>query len=201
MLTIIQVSAGKPGLLGEFRGRQVQSGIVKQRVEDERVYVGALGLEPDDQADKRVVAGKQVHGGPLKAVYAYPLDHLAEWNAELSSGVSPGISFGENLTVHGMLETDVRIGDEFRCGDVVLRVTSPRRPCYKLGLHLGEYVPVRMNQTGRCGWYFQVLSPGYLPTAGAMLELIASDPSAPTVAEAFAAKVRANPEIPGPPAV
>lgn len=199
MLTLVQVSVGTPAPLGKTDETEVRSSIVKQRVEAPFVHLGPMGIIGDEQADQRVIRGKRVHGGPLKAVYAYPLEHLALWTAELPGGVSPGSSFGENLTVTGATEEDVQIGDEFCYGDVVLQVTSPRRPCYKLGLHMGEDIPRRMMANGRCGWYFKVVSPGELPTTGITLDLIGRVNGAQTVAEAFAEKVRREPAIPGPP--
>jgi MOSC domain-containing protein YiiM len=153
------------------------------------------GVDGDEQADKRVVRGKRVHGGRFQAVYAYPLDHLALWAAELGISDRPGI-FGENLTVAGITEYDVRIGDVFRWGDVELRVSKPRRPCYKLPMHLGvDNVARLMNQNGRCGFYFEVITPGTV-RANASLELVSSDQTGLTIASVFAAKVRADPTIP-----
>jgi MOSC domain-containing protein YiiM len=195
MLEVVQVSVGVPTLLGTYRGREVISSIKKSDVGTNLVTITPDGIEGDEQADKRTIRGKRIHGGQFQAVYAYPLDHLSLWAAELGISDVPGI-FGENLTVAGITEHDVRIGDMFRWGDVELRVSKPRRPCYKLPMHLGvDNVAQLMNQNGRCGFYFEVITPGTVQI-DADLELVSSGPNGLTIASAFAAKVRADPTIP-----
>ncbi len=195
-MEVVQVSVGTPTLLGTYRGREVISSIKKSGVVGSNlVTVTPNGIEGDEQADKRVIRGRRIHGGQFQAVYAYPLVHLGLWAAELGISDTPGI-FGENLTVADITEEDVRIGDTFRWGDVELRVSKPRRPCYKLPMHLGvPDVALQMTQNGRCGWYFEVVTPGTV-RADAGLELTSSDPDGLTIATAFAAKVRADPTIP-----
>jgi MOSC domain-containing protein YiiM len=195
MPEVVQVSVGTPTRLGTYRNREVISSIRKSDVGTNLVTVTPDGIEGDEQADKRVVRGKRIHGGQFQAVYAYPLDHLGLWAAELGISDRPG-TFGENLTVAGLTERDVRSGDLFRWGDVELRVAKPRRPCYKLPMHLGvPDVALQMNRNGRSGWYFEVVTPGTVRT-DAGLELVSSNPNGLTVAFAFAAKVRADPTIP-----
>lgn len=198
VFTVVQVNVGTPALLGQQRGRDVYSSIKKRPVTGPSVMVHPLGVEGDEQADKREINGKRVHGGVLQAVYAYPVEHLPLWMRELGIDLLPA-AFGENLSVLGTQEGDVCIGDEYRCGGLVLRVTKPRRPCYKLPMHLGvPDAPQRMNANGLCGWYFSVVTPGALDTNGTF-ELVRRPVGATTVAAAYAAKVRANPSIPGPP--
>jgi MOSC domain-containing protein YiiM len=195
MPEIVQVSVGTPDWLGDYKGREVFSSIVKKGVTPGLITVTPEGIEGDEQADKRVIRGKRIHGGQFQAVYAYPYEHLELWAAELNISEEPG-TFGENLTVAGITEHDVRIGDTFRWGDVELRVSKPRRPCYKLPMHLEvPDIALRMNQNGRCGWYFEVVTPGTVWT-DADLELLSSNPNGLTIAAAFAAKVRADPTIP-----
>jgi MOSC domain-containing protein YiiM len=199
-LEIVQINVGQPQYLAphpdsnRHRDRRVTSSIVKRRITGvDAVGVDACGLYDNHQADLRV------HGGVKKAIYAYPFEHLEQWGAELGSGVMPGESFGENLTVRGALEEEVFIGDTFRCGDVMLRVTGARRPCYKLARHMGDAVPLRMIETGRCGWYFSVLVPGMLPTRGGVLTRITQcEGVRVSVAQVFAEKMRREPGIPGP---
>lgn len=195
MPEVVQVSVGTPTLLGTYRGREVISSIQKYGVSANLIVVTPDGIEGDEQADKRVIRGKRVHGGQFQAVYAYPFDHLGLWAAELGISDKPA-TFGENLTVAGITEYDVRIGDMFRWGNVVLRVSKPRRPCYKLPLHLGVANAAQlMIRNGRCGFYCEVVTPGTV-RSGTGLELVSSDPSSPTIASAFAAKMRADPTIP-----
>lgn len=199
-LHVVQINVGQPRELrahpncNRHRDRTVISSMVKSCVTGKGfIHLTSLGLEGDSQADLRV------HGGEKKAIYAYPLRHIEHWSAELDSGAVPGKTFGENLTVLGADENDICIGDTFQCGEVVLRVSGPRRPCYKLARHLGDDVPQRMIETGRCGWYFSVVIPGSLPLERAVLKRIAQCEGVPvTVAQAFAEKMRREPGIPGP---
>lgn len=196
MSEIVQVSVGRPALLGTHGDKEVISSIRKSGIVGTRlISITPDGIEGDEQADTRVVRGKRIHGGQFKAVYAYPHAHLKLWAAELGIDERPGI-FGENLTVAGLTECDVRVGDLFKWGDVELRVSGPRRPCYKLPMHLGVHNAAwLMTQNGRCGFYFEVVTPGRVRTS-ASLKLVSSDPNNPTIASAFAAKMRADPTIP-----
>src|SRR5690349_15811997 len=99
-----------------WNAQTVTTGIFKEPVAG-RVKVTRLTLEGDTQVDRRY------HGGFNKAVYAYPFEHYARWEEFLSSTFSPG-HFGENLTVEGLLEETVCLGDVFRIGSAVLQVTQ-----------------------------------------------------------------------------
>lgn len=199
MPEIVQVSVGTPEVIGIRHGRDVISSIRKYALAGAEVELTPDGIVGDEQADTRVVGGNRVHGGILKAVYMYPATHLDAWAAEIGTSDRPG-TFGENLTVTELTEEDVRVGDQFRCGDVLLEVTKPRRPCYKLPIHLGvESASLQMMQNGRSGWYLSVLESGIV-RAGGDLELVHSDLTAPTIAEVFAAKVQSDPSVPDMPA-
>lgn len=132
------------------------------------VAVGASGLEGDEHAYKG-------HGGPNKAVLHYAFDHYADWIAEFPRAAAhlaaPG-AFGENLSSTGITEAMVCIGDTFRAGSVMLQVSQPRQPCWKLG-YLAEAprIPHRMQDNGWTGWYYRVLQPGSL-RAGDRIELV-----------------------------
>jgi MOSC domain-containing protein YiiM len=163
----VQVGAVQPLKVGEQR---VMSGIRKQAVRGP-VAVSALGLTGDEQADLTV------HGGLSKAVYAYPVEHYAFWREHrralgLSTDLSCG-SLGENLTLCGVLETSLYVGDELRIPDCVLRVTQPRRTCYKLNVAMDDPTAVRtMAQGGLSGFYLAVDVPGSL-MVGQTFEVIA----------------------------
>jgi MOSC domain-containing protein YiiM len=157
---LVSVNVGLPRYLGEHRGKPVESGIDKRPVTAEELWLDWVNLEGDGQAEL------DVHGGPDKAVYAYPSEHLAAWGEELGEEVGPA-AFGENLTTSGWTEDDVRIGDRWAWGDAVLEVCQPRWPCYKLALHRGRGdIQRRFRQSGRTGWYLRVLRPGRVPVAG-----------------------------------
>ena len=154
---VLSVQVGPARPLATGRG-EVASGIVKREVAG-RIAVGALGLAGDEQADLTV------HGGLAKAVYAYPVEHYAFWQARQAEwGVSPGLrngALGENLTIAGVLEADLYVGDELCFPDCTLRVTQPRHPCFKLNAVLQSEDAARsMSRSGYCGYYLAVDVPG-----------------------------------------
>ena len=134
------------------------------------VAVRPLGLAGDEQADL------SVHGGLDKAVYAYPVEHFAWWNerrreAHLPDGTRPLAygAMGENLTLEGVLEADLWVGDRLRIGDVLLEVESPRRPCYKFNAVMGyRHAVQHMMQSGYSGIYLSVVTPGQLQAGDAV---------------------------------
>ncbi len=141
-----------------------RSGIYKLPVTGP-VWAGKTDLAGDGQADLNV------HGGVDKAVYAYPAEHYPFWQAELGKELPFGV-FGENLTVEGLLEEEVCIGDVYAAGEVLLQVTQPRGPCWKLARRLGvSDLVTRYNLSGRTGFYLRVLQEGNL-AAGMVLERV-----------------------------
>lgn len=169
-------------------GRTVLSAIGKSDVSGP-VPVMPLGLVGDEQADLTV------HGGLEKAVYAYPAEHYAFWRqARQAAGVSAiddrllHGSLGENLTLEGLLEADVWAGDVLRFADCELQVRLPREPCGKLNIALGYSGAVRaMAQSGFCGFYLSVLTPGSLK-AGETFTLVPGQRST-DIPQLFAAKM------------
>ncbi len=153
-------------------GRKLVSAIGKTTVSGP-IEVGVLGLAGDEQADL------SVHGGLSKAVYALPSEHLAWWQAQrqvrgatmFEETLAPGY-LGENLSVQGVLEQDLFVGDRLDFGDVVLRVTQPREPCGKFNAVMGYAGAAKdMVQSGRCGFYLAVEQTGRLQ-AGATFQMI-----------------------------
>jgi MOSC domain-containing protein YiiM len=142
-----------------------------------RVAVRGSNLAGDEQSDLRV------HGGVEKAVYVYPHEHYAFWEAELPDTALGFGNFGENLTSTGILEHEVSIGDRLRIGGAEFRVTQPRVPCFKLGLRFGRPDLVkRFLAAGRSGFYLAVLREGELGAGDAIERVPVSTPSL-TVAE------------------
>lgn len=136
------------------------SGILKSAVEG-RVTVGPLGLAGDEQADSTV------HGGRDKAVYAYPVEHYAWWiEQRRASRMFPELpygSFGENLTLSGLLERELFVGDLLLFPDCTLRVTQPRSPCFKFNAVMDDpRAHERMRETGYSGFYLAVERAGTL---------------------------------------
>ncbi len=152
-LTLNSVNVGRSKKIGERDGKPVRSAIRKAPVLLPTIEVGPESLAGDTVADRRV------HGGPDKAVYAYPTDNW-DWWTEKGLACAPG-AFGENLTVTGADETAVRIGDRFRWGPVLFEVSQPRAPCSKFQLFSGrEDASALMTISGRCGWYLRVIETG-----------------------------------------
>ncbi len=181
--TILSVNVGQPGAVEvttpDGATHTVVTGIFKSPVTD-AVVVRGWGLEGDGQADTRVFHGQQVHGGERKAVYIYPAAHYADWQRELGRELPFG-QFGENLTVQGFLEDDVRVGDLLRAGTALLRVTEPRGPCYKLDIRMDmPEFKERMRASGRTGFYTSVVEPGTI-TVGDAIVSVTSNADAPTI--------------------
>lgn len=171
-LVSIQTGRVRPLMVG---GRKQVSAIGKSRVNGP-VAVGVLGLAGDEQADL------SVHGGLSKAVYALPSEHLAWWQVQrqahgatmFEETLAPGY-LGENLSLLGLLETDLFLGDRLDFGEVVLRVTQPREPCGKFNAVMGYALAAKdMVQSGRCGFYLAVEQSGTLQ-AGAACQVRAGE--------------------------
>lgn len=180
-LDLLAVSVGKPAPHGTWQGERVLSGIRKTPLATPHVFVGETNIDGDGQADLTV------HGGRDKAVYAYPADNWPWWRNEAAFDPRPA-SFGENLTLQGATENDVRIGDRFTWGpDVALEVSQPRAPCFKFAmLTLRQDLGTRMTVSARTGWYFRVLRTGIAPAQGSLARTH-TDELAPTIRDAFAA--------------
>jgi len=172
----------------QINGRAILTAIHKLPVSGV-VQALPLGLMGDEQADL------SVHGGLDKAVYAYPSEHYPFWQAQRSAAGLTGIddalpfgSVGENLSLQGVLETDVWVGDVLKFTSCELRVTQPREPCYKFNAAMGFSGAVRaMAQHTYCGFYLAVDEPGPL-TAGEAFELVPG-PRRLSIVESFQAKM------------
>lgn len=185
-MRLLSVNAGRVRPL-QIQGRRILTAIGKQPVCGP-VAIGPMGLDGDEQADPTV------HGGPAKAVYAYPVEHLPFWQAQRAeAGVSlfeealPHGFMGENLSIEGLTEHSVWIGDELQFPGCTLRVTAPREPCFKFAAVMG------LPRTGRlmmdalcCGFYLSVVQPGTVEAGHAFR--LQPGPRGLSVAQAFAAK-------------
>ncbi len=150
---IVSVNVGLPQTI-RWKGRTVETGIFKAPVEGP-CRVNRLNLEGDRQADLTV------HGGPDKAVYAYPMEHYDFWREFLGETDLPPGAFGENLTIEGLTEESIHIGDLLQIGITELVVTQPRQPCYKLAAKFGRTDIVRhFLESGYSGFYLAVRQEG-----------------------------------------
>lgn len=172
-MELISLNVGLPRDV-MWKGRTVTTGIYKEPVVG-TVRLRKLNLDGDRQADL------SVHGGPQKAVYAYPSEHYDYWRGELRRPELTWGMFGENFTTDGLLEKTTNIGDTFRIGSALVMVTQPRMPCYKLGIKFErDDILKRVLISLRSGFYFSVLEEGEV-AAGDEIKLVACDPNNITV--------------------
>lgn len=165
----INTALARPVLIG---GRKVMTAIHKQP-RTGPVEVRPMGLEGDEQADPTV------HGGLSKAVYAYPVEHYAFWQTvraqarvSLWEEALPHGAIGENLTITGVLESELHIGDILRFPNCSLAVSEPRYPCFKFNQAMGfPQAAALMTQNAWCGAYLSVRVPGRLQ-AGDPFEIV-----------------------------
>lgn len=178
---VISVNIGCPREV-PWGGRTVRTGIFKRPVSGS-VAVEGHNLAGDAQADPIH------HGGTLKAIYAYPSEHYRFWRAQLG-GLPDGWGvFGENLTLAGLLEHDLCVGDILAIGSAKLRVTEPRYPCFKLGIRLADdTVVARFLQANRPGMYFSVEQQGDV-RAGDPARVIFEHPGRLSIAELMRLRV------------
>jgi MOSC domain-containing protein YiiM len=174
-MKLVSVNVGLPRLLA-WGGVTFKTGIFKNPVSG-RVMLRTTNLDGDRQADL------SVHGGVNKAAYGYPSEHYAAWNAELPESALTWGAFGENFTTEGLLETAVSIGDRYRVGSAVVRVTTPRLPCFKLAAKFqSDDIITRFVLSGRCGFYFSVIEEGEVG-AGDEFALLRGEEPTLTIAE------------------
>jgi len=161
---VVSIQVGRPRAVAHDGGT-VTTAIWKDPVEGP-VRLGRLGFAGDASADT------VHHGGVDQAAYAYPIEHYAFWEPRLGARTKePGL-FGENLTIEGLLESDIRPDDVLRVGGATVRVTSPRSPCYKLGLRTGDPGIVGpFLASGRLGFYLAVVEEGEV-TAGDPIAIV-----------------------------
>jgi MOSC domain-containing protein YiiM len=172
---ILSLNVGRPQL-AVYKGATINTGIFKLPVTGP-VAMRTLNLDGDRQADL------SVHGGPFKAVYAYPSEHYDFWRNELNeAGLSWGM-FGENFTTEGLSEDDLHIGDRFKVGAGIVMVRQPRMPCYKLAAKFQrDDILERFLRSGRSGFYFSVEKEGEV-RAGDSFQLSTRAHDAVTISE------------------
>ena len=175
MGVVVSVNVGLPQDV-PWQGRMVRTAIWKKPVTG-RIFARRLNLDGDGQGDLRG------HGGEQRALMVYQLESYRYWANYLGrSDLVNGI-FGENLTVEGLADTEVCIGDRFRIGSAILEVSQPRDTCYRLGIRLeNPQMPALLVSHHRPGFYFRVIQEGDLG-AGDRIEKLSDGPERMTVAE------------------
>ncbi|WP_019930776.1 MOSC and FAD-binding oxidoreductase domain-containing protein [Nocardia sp. BMG111209] len=165
---LVSVNVGMPADV-QWRGQRVHTGIWKSPVPGP-VMVRRLNIDGDGQGD---LAG---HGGEMRAVMVYQLASYRHWAAELGRDDLVHGNFGENLTVDGLADAEVCIGDRFRIGDAVFEVTQPRVTCYRVGIRMNEpRMAALLVAHGRPGFYFRVIEEGEI-AAGQEIVKVADGP-------------------------
>lgn len=162
------VRVGKPALHQDSLGEWTTA--LLKREKDGEVWAGADNLDGDRQADLTH------HGGVDKAICVYPIAHYDYWNNRLGVQWRPG-DFGENLTVEGLDEEVVAIGDIFEIGEALVQVTQPRSPCWKIARFHGiKKLALYVQETGFTGWYLRVLREGFMKAGS---PIVLKHPAAP----------------------
>ncbi len=162
-MQLLSVFVGKPRNI-IYNHREISTGIFKELVAGP-VKVNRLNLEGDGQADLKV------HGGIDKAVYAYPSEHYAYWKSKRPDLSFTDGAFGENLSVTRMSEKEVSVGDVFRIGSALFTVTTPRMPCFKLGIKMNDPGFVQDFMEARLtGFYFKVLEEGEIEAGNTIVK-------------------------------
>jgi len=153
-LKIISINTTSPARVSLAKGlTKIKSGIFKKPV-SKPIFLDYLGFESDGVGDTRI------HGGKDMAVCVYCVDHFSYWEDKLQCEILPG-SFGENLSVSGMSEQTVNIGDIFEIGSTQVEVSQPRQPCHKLNKVFNDQsMACSIKTTGFSGYYMRVLKPG-----------------------------------------
>lgn len=174
-MQLISLNIGTPKT-ETFHGKEVVTGLCKLPVQA-RLVLTKTGFVGDGVQDKKH------HGGEDKAVCAYSGDHYPHWETVLGEKLPPA-AFGENLTVAGLREEDIHLGDCFRLGNALLQVSQPRQPCKTLAARYGRNDFVKLVvDAGSTGFYFRVLEEGTVgPTD--RLEPVSQDPKKVSIAYA-----------------
>ena len=175
MGVVVSVNVGLPRDVA-WQGRTVRTAVWKQPVTG-RIFAGRLNLAGDGQADLHA------HGGEQRALLVYQLESYRHWASYLGRSDLVAGNFGENLTVDGLADSEVCIGDRFRIGGAVVEVSQPRDTCYRVGIRLQHpEIPALLVAHRRPGFYFRVIQEGEIGP-GDRIEKLSDGPEHMTVAE------------------
>src|SRR5213075_2990904 len=172
---LLSLNVGGPREVA-WQGKTVRTAIWKDPVDGPRM-VRRINIDGDDQADRLA------HGGEHRAVFVYQIDSYRYWERELGRDDFTYGQFGENLTVEGLADDEVCIGDHYRIGEALFEVTQPRVTCYRVGIRMNEpAMPTLLVTHHRPGFYFRVLKEGEVG-AGDDIEKTADGPERISVAD------------------
>lgn len=173
---IVSINAAQPATI-HFNGETVETGIFK-KPQQGNVKITQFGVQGD------AIVDKNVHGGLDQAVYLYQEEDYHWWSNELGKPLSPGL-FGENITVAGLADVSLVIGDRLLINDVELEITAPRTPCYKLATRMEDSAfAKKFVRAQRPGAYARVLREGHI-SAGDTITLQQTKGDFASIAEVF----------------
>lgn len=179
-MIVKSVNIGEKRIIN-YNGKIIETGIFKYPVM-QSIFLGKEDVENDNVVDRKY------HGGIEQAVYAYSENHYEYWKK-----IYPNLNwefgmFGENLTISNLDETEIYVGNIYKLGEVILEVTKPREPCFKLGLRFGTQDILKQfwNST-KCGMYFKVIDTGNVKV-GDELILLQKSKNEISIAEVYKTK-------------
>ncbi len=147
----------------EWNGETIETGIFKYSV-DRGILLGDTDVKGDAVIDRKY------HGGVDKACYMYSADVYDVWKGQYPTSDWSWGMFGENLTIQGLDEQEIYIGDVYRIGEALVEVSEPREPCFKLGIRFGTQAVLKsFVYQPHCGVYVRVLEQGKVLPGDAMV--------------------------------
>lgn len=162
-MKVISTNIATPKLV-DWKGKQIKTGIFKQPTDF--IFLGATDVQNDAVIDRKY------HGGVDKACYLYSADYYAYWQQKYPELEWNYGMFGENITIEGLDETKLFIGSQYKIGDAIVEITSPREPCFKLGIRFNnQQIIKQFIKVPYCGSYVKVLQEGKV-TNGDLVVLI-----------------------------
>lgn len=176
-MQIISTNIAKPTTF-IWNGKEETTGIYKKPT-SQPIYLGKEDVRDDEVSDRKH------HGGIFKACYLFSADHYDYWKHLYPKlGWTYGM-LGENLTISGLDETQINIGDIYKIGNALVKITQPREPCYKFGVKFGSQgVLKQFIAHGRPGTYVSVLEEGTVKI-GDNVTLIESAKNSLTITQYF----------------
>ncbi|MEN0037981.1 MAG: MOSC domain-containing protein [Cellvibrio sp.] len=185
-MKLLSVNIGQQQSLDTPNG-PVQTGIIKEPVLT-KVHVTELGIEGD------AIVDTSVHGGLDQALYLYSREDYIWWEEHLGRKLSPGI-FGENLTLSGFGAAPLNIGDRLQINNVIIEISAPRTPCFKLAARIGDSAFIKeFVQAARTGAYARVIKTGEI-SAGDEVILTKENSGYPSVSDVFKTCHSKNPDL------
>lgn len=160
-MKIVSTNIGESRTIN-WKGKEIKTGIFKFPVH-EAIFLGKEDVENDHVIDRRY------HGGVDKACYLYSADHYEYWQKLFPELEMPWGMFGENLSVEGLHEAQINIGDIFKIGEATVQATQPRQPCFKLEFRFNDPgIVKKFIESGFSGVYVRVMQSGFVKTGDTM---------------------------------